>query len=284
MEFKYEVYGLGVSSTFDLGIPTKHGIRPALQLVIMSRFKRLRRLPATPSYLVRGETHFLRIPDFGQFSFRGRRLCLRLDSPQDREDIQAAVLNQGIPFALTCQGEILLHAAAIWTRSGAVLFAGPSGMGKSNLAALYASRGHKILSDNLVRLDQKRNRIYPAFPEIRLFAKDLRYHRSLARRPKNSFAKRRLAVGARFHARPTPLKKIYFIQKSKSNLRFHSLRMAEKFSGLLSNATLYTTASQKMDSQRYARLIRLAQEIPMERLSLPHRRNAEMNLDRMLRP
>ena len=47
------------------------------------------------------------------------------------------------------RGVMTLHASAIETQAGAVLFAGPSGIGKSSLAAALVERGNTMLADDV---------------------------------------------------------------------------------------------------------------------------------------
>ena len=57
----------------------------------------------------------------------------------------------GTPFTALLQqrGVATLHAAAIATGAGAVLLLGPSGIGKSSLAAALVERGYLLLADDV---------------------------------------------------------------------------------------------------------------------------------------
>ena len=215
-------------------------------------------------------------PGFGTFRFDGRDLGLQLEQAQSRPDIQALVLNTGLPFALMMKGEILIHAAAVQTAQGAVLFAGPSGVGKSNLAALCARRGYKILADNMVRLDANQNKVYPSFPEIRVFAKDVRHYPTVAQTLKRSFTKRRMVLGSRFFSKPARLRRIYFLQTTAAALSTEKLSPRQKFELIMRNTALFGEGSPDLAAGRFARLIRLCDEVSMERLYLPHRRNLKL--------
>ena len=58
-----------------------------------------------------------------------------------------------IGFALRLHGRAALHASAIEIDGKAILFAGPSDAGKSTLAAAFARRGHRIVSENIAAVD-----------------------------------------------------------------------------------------------------------------------------------
>ena len=71
------------------------------------------------------------------------------------------------------RGYLTLHASAIETDAGAVLFAGARGIGKSTLAAALLDRGYRMLADDIsaVALDAGgRPEVFGAFPHIRLWA------------------------------------------------------------------------------------------------------------------
>jgi hypothetical protein len=68
------------------------------------------------------------------------------DSWEDR------LLNLFVPVLLADRGELVLHGAAIQTPAGAVLLCGPSGRGKSTLAAALGSLGMPVLTEDAARL------------------------------------------------------------------------------------------------------------------------------------
>lgn len=56
----------------------------------------------------------------------------------------------GVPTSLCVldRGDISVHAAAVEVDGQAILFAGPSRFGKTTLAAAFATRGHRLLSED----------------------------------------------------------------------------------------------------------------------------------------
>ena len=61
------------------------------------------------------------------------------------------VLSFGSGFRRICiqQGLVLLHASAVAIGGGAVVFAGPSGIGKSTLLGAFVATGHTAIADDL---------------------------------------------------------------------------------------------------------------------------------------
>lgn len=80
----------------------------------------------------------------------------------------------GIVLAACLQqrGMLTLHASAVETEAGAVLFAGHSGSGKSTLLAALVDRGYRMIADDVtgvVRGAGGRPVALPAFPALRLW-------------------------------------------------------------------------------------------------------------------
>ncbi len=61
--------------------------------------------------------------------------------------------SQALPLAATLRGFEVLHAAGVVLDHNAILLAGPSGVGKSSLAAALMAAGGRLLSDDAVALE-----------------------------------------------------------------------------------------------------------------------------------
>lgn len=58
-----------------------------------------------------------------------------------------------LSFVLALRGHTVLHASAVETPDGAVAITGPSGTGKSTVAALACAGGLSLISDDVLRVD-----------------------------------------------------------------------------------------------------------------------------------
>lgn len=85
------------------------------------------------AYLIDPEAGQIEIPDIADTLVREQRLW-------------------GIPLLLCClhRGDFPLHAAAVEVGGGAVVLAAPSRYGKTTLALAFHTRGHRVLSEDLV--------------------------------------------------------------------------------------------------------------------------------------
>jgi hypothetical protein len=83
----------------------------------------------------------------------GRSIAL-LSAPAayTHDDVAAYALGPVIAVALHLQGAVLLHASAVVMNDKAVLFAGPTGSGKSTIAAILHRQGYAVLSDDVTEI------------------------------------------------------------------------------------------------------------------------------------
>jgi hypothetical protein len=74
-------------------------------------------------------------------------------------------------LVLRLRGTTCLHASVLEVEGGTVAVAGPAGIGKSTIAAAWALRGHRVLSDDIAPLVSRRGvwMVEPAVPTVRLW-------------------------------------------------------------------------------------------------------------------
>ena len=71
---------------------------------------------------------------------------------------------------------LILHGSAIKVNGESVIFVGPSGVGKSTLAAGFTKRGYPFLVDDVCALSVGCNHplVIPGFPRLKLWADTLK--------------------------------------------------------------------------------------------------------------
>ena len=92
---------------------------------------------------------------------------------ESEADARVFLLSTVLAACLQQRGVLTLHASAVETGTGAVLFAGASGAGKSTLLAALVDRGFRMLADDMtgVILDAGTRPVaLDAFPAVRLWA------------------------------------------------------------------------------------------------------------------
>jgi len=82
------------------------------------------------------------------------RIALSRSFEASVESLRHVLLDQVLPRVIAQRGHLVMHGAAVHTSRGrTLLLIGDSGMGKSTLAAAFASAGAEVLSDDGVLLD-----------------------------------------------------------------------------------------------------------------------------------
>jgi len=119
------------------------------------------------------EGAILRIPEVASFHVHaaGDRVTLQIEANADPLDVRAYLY--GSVLALLCykRGLFPLHGSSVLLNDAAIILSGPSGFGKSTLAAALARRGHPLLCDDVCAIDMKTSGqplLRPAFPRVKL--------------------------------------------------------------------------------------------------------------------
>ncbi len=94
------------------------------------------------------------ISDTGRFAFAaaGRRVIHAAPAGVDRNAVALDVIGVVLPFMLHRDGAWCLHASAVQTQQGVIVFIASPGTGKSTLALALVQRGCALVADDVVVL------------------------------------------------------------------------------------------------------------------------------------
>lgn len=141
-----------------------------------------------------------------------------LVEPRGGSDWELGLFLAGSTFAALLQQRkvVTLHAGAVATEAGAVLFAGRTGIGKSSLLAALVERGYAMLSDGFTGVapgEGGQFRALSGFPSLRLWADALDElgWRSQAQAKVREDLEKYLLPAARFHAEPLAVRAVYLL-------------------------------------------------------------------------
>ena len=87
--------------------------------------------------------------------------------------VRLYLLSQCFGALLHQRGCLILHASSVVTSRGALVFMGPSGVGKSSMAAAFVGRGYKLLAEDLCALSCSNGggkQVLPGLRQIRLWS------------------------------------------------------------------------------------------------------------------
>lgn len=152
----------------------------------------------------------------------GRRVVIDPVLELGAPDIRVFLL--GTVFGILCyrRGLLPLHASCVRIGDGAVALAGPSGMGKSTLAAALLRRGHAVLADDVTVIDAAAPggpRVLPAFPRLKLWRDAmtrLDFQTEGLERSRPALDKFHLPVADGFCAQPLPLAAVFHLENGQT--------------------------------------------------------------------
>lgn len=195
-------------------------------------------------YQAKADQFLLRLDEIGAFWVREGKEVILERAPQATDDeIRLFLFGSAFGALLHQRGLFVLHASAIETDQGAVLFVGPSGNGKSTTAAAFHQRGYRILADDVcaLKLDKTGHPVViPAFPQIKIWAdtaKKLERATENMPRVRPQLEKFAWRIHADFSTDLVPLEGIYHLTTHNKPAEFELKPMedANKFRVLLAN-------------------------------------------------
>jgi len=207
----------------------------------------------------------------------GTEIWAAWPAPLTLEDACTYLLGPVMGFVMLLRGVVCLHASAVAIGDQAIALLGPAGSGKSTTAAAFSDRGYNILAEDVVTLDDRRDRflVRPGYPCIRLWPSSVNaLYGSETHLPKltPNWDKRYLDLNDRFENRSLPLTAIYYLHERSEDPTAPFVECFDKSEGLMS-VVANTYATKLMNKQMRARefrlLTRLLNNVPLRRVT-PH--------------
>ena len=222
---------------------------------------------------------WLRFPgdcDF-RIEFQHRRIhCFPVEG-LSQESLAHTILNQVMPRVAAQAGKIVLHASAVHLSGATVAFTGPSGIGKSSLAARLCEAGASLMADDgLVIENEAEVLAIPAYPGLRL-----RHGTPLPPCPEGSegtgapsFRNKFIFNGEhlpfRFHDEPTPLKALILLADgAKGKVEIERLSARGAFETIASNCFRLDAGDRGRMVREFTQITSLVDRLPVYRLSYP---------------
>lgn len=169
----------------------------------------------------------------------GRSIPIERAASSTDDDVRTFLHGSCMGALLLQRGALVLHASAVKTPKGAVLFAGRSGDGKSTLAAALTQRGLPMMSDDITAIaidDPQRPVAQSAFPCARLWddaATHLDYPRQGQRKLRERLEGKYVLPVKAFHHGAAPIHRIYrLMPRGEDAIEIVTPRNAERFQSL----------------------------------------------------
>lgn len=280
---RYTAYGLTIESTIDLPelmpLPDTEATTPDVWI----RYGPVPENLETPVsrgvvYQACPKQFLLRLEGIARYLvLDGREIYVApADGSQD-DDVRLFLLGSVLAALLHQRGMLVLHGSAIVTESGVVVFVGPSGVGKSTLAAALGQRGYRIMADDVCALQidaQGIPLVYPSFPQLKLWVDmldQLGQTDRMLRRVRMNLEKYALPLNGTFYATPCPLHMVYHLTThNKTDIQLEQITQMNKFRVLL-----YNTYRQRfmyglgMQAAHFRQAATVANQVSIKRITRP---------------
>jgi hypothetical protein len=203
-------------------------------------------------------------------------------STMSLEDALTYLLGPVFGFIIRLRGFTALHASAAVINGYAVAFVGGGGAGKSTIVAALARAGHRVLSDDIVVLEEVSGtfRIKPSYPHIRLWPDSVSVlfgtEDALPKLVPSSdwWDKRFLDLerhGFYFHDEALPVRFTYILEARSQNVRIASADLfpsIEALPRLVANTCVNYALSSDMRRREFHALGRFVEQVIIKRLTL----------------
>jgi hypothetical protein len=223
--------------------------------------------------------YLLRFPDLADFEVAvdGRHVTCAPAPNVPNATIDHLYLNQVLPLALSRLGKLVFHGSAVETEGDAIAFLAPSGRGKSTLAAGFAVRGHRFLTDDGLVIEPVDTvyQVLPSHPSLRLWqdSHERLLCGDLETAPALAYtSKVRFIAGPRFtHCdEPRPLRTAYFLgDGSATEITFRRLTKTETLLAWAKQSFLLDVEDRDLISTHFDRIATLANDLACYDLDYP---------------
>ncbi|HTB93754.1 MAG TPA: hypothetical protein VK728_13055 [Candidatus Sulfotelmatobacter sp.] len=305
MSYSYRAYGLGVDSSSrirGLESPSVPVYQHSLSFGDGSQPDWVRALLALPSQILSRRSEPPGSPDpsfvltqFGetdgfQLSYSdGTRFVVdgaaehvwgTYQPPLTADDMATYFLGPVMGFVLRRRNITCLHASAVEMRGRAVCFCGDAGYGKSTTAAAMALRGHPVLAEDIVALEESGGEFLalPGYPRVCLWPESVSMLLGQADALPQitpAWEKHYLELDgtrAKFSQEKLPIGVVYLIAPrsgEENTPRVEKLSPREAFLGLVQNTYMNWVLRREQRANEFETLCRLVQQIPVRRI-VPH--------------
>lgn len=205
----------------------------------------------------------------------GSKVIVEINNDIAQEEFIPFITGPILAILLHQRNFLVLHASAVEINGRVTIFLGNKGYGKSTLAAHLQSRGHKLVSDDLVpvRFTNGFAETFPGHPQIRLFPDSVQ---SIGLNPSSLplvntwMSKRFLGVNDKFSIKPVKLGHIYVLTEDEE-ISISELNPSSAFVEIARNNYMksYVEATDNT-LQNFQNCQKLTKTVPTYQLKRPH--------------
>lgn len=177
MSKTYHIFGLNILS--DIELPASHltGARQRMTPDVTIEYGDTPEQLANPQskgvwYQAAPGEFLLKVDSVARYYVvDGHRIVIAPEPGVPKEKILIFLMGSAMGALLHQRNVLVLHAGSVAVKKSSVIFLGPSGIGKSTLAAGFHQRGYPFLADDVcaVTLIKGKPAVIPGFPRLKLW-------------------------------------------------------------------------------------------------------------------
>ena len=238
------------------------------------------------------DTNFIVQQDYIHFNIEGVATYLITKGSQveifpeknaDPVEIRLYLLGSALGTLLYQRNLLVLHANAIRIGDKCLICMGPSGIGKSTLAAAFHMRGFDLLADDVVAIDQDQN-VLPGFPRIKLWEESINHlliDPSELKPIRTGMPKFNVPLNDGFYPHKLPIRWVYQLSKYyEKNITINPIVGLERYPPFYHNSYRSTLISKMgMKKAHLKQCSELARHVYMAKVSRPE---SEFQIDDLL--
>ena len=196
--------------------------------------------------------------------------------PSTPEDVVTYLLGPVLGLLLYLRGVTCLHASAIACEGAALVFVGPAEAGKSTLAAAYARRDYRVLTDDILVLVRNEHSILavPGVPRIGLWPQSVEQlwgREDALPRQVETWEKRYFDLDGHglFQDSPLPVGAVYLLAQREPNVEpcIGPLTGTSALLALIANKYVTRISERAQDRRDFVRFSELAGSVPVRRIT-----------------
>lgn len=284
---RYSLYGITVDSAIDLRAtpaPIAATVDCTVRLtadvtapdVDWFHAWRFPRCPPALLFGRVGDGYILRVPGVADATVSADGAAVGVHAGLPRDSAQHLLADLVLPLAASRQRDLLLHASSVHLPDiGAIGFAGPSGRGKSSLAAALVTHGASVMSDDCTPIGQTQDSptALPGYPGLRLWPDVVAGLASRAGGESDGVSSGKVRVGSAvvpFFSRPCNIRAIFILSRRHRGCGLKLRRVSHRAAvvQLMRHAFIMDIEDRSQLARVFTALTSLVARVPILRLAL----------------
>ncbi len=282
MTYAYDAYHLRFEMPFEcpeLAPAPDDGGAPDVRVVYGDVPDSIESDKAGVVYQANPEQFLLKLDGVANYLVDGSEM-ITIERAPDSDDasVRIFLLGSCLAAVLHHREMLALHASAIYTDEGAVLFMGASGNGKSTTLRAFLDRGYRMLSDDVVAivLDDDGNPLaLPGYPQTKLWAdtaEKFEIDTEPLRQVRPNMKKFAVPTHEQFVAQAVPLRALYVLMSvNRDVFDIHQIENTAAFRSVLNQTyRRMFLPGLGMQATHFALATKVAATVPVKRIRRPN--------------